>query len=137
MVQSLHKFSLSWVIFLAKCLVVILWAWFGDLGRLLDFAKACFGRLDLFWFVWIFFGLVGFISVWYACLDVSGLLFVCWAFFWVSASVGWIAVALLGLFPFFGGCPCLLCLLLLCWAIQVMLSFVALPGFVALSGFLS
>ena len=81
MVQSLHKFSLSWVIFLAKCLVVILWAWFGDLGRLLDFAKACFGRLDLFWFVWIFFGLVGFISVWYACLDVSGLLFVCWIFF--------------------------------------------------------
>ena len=66
--------------FLAKCLVVILWAWFGDLGRLLDFAKACFGRLDLFWFVWIFFGLVGFISVWYACLDVSGLLFVCWIF---------------------------------------------------------
>ena len=42
--------------FLAKCLVVILWAWFGDLGRLLDFAKACLSRLDLFWFVWIFLG---------------------------------------------------------------------------------
>ena len=45
--------------FLAKCLVVNLWVWFGDLGRLLDFAKACLSRLDLFWFVWIFLGLLG------------------------------------------------------------------------------
>ena len=85
--------------------------------RLVLVCWGCFGLLGLFEFGMLTFRL----------LD----------FFWVSASVGWIAVALLGLFSFVGGCPCLLCLLLFCWAIQVMLSFVALPGFVALSSFLS